>query len=89
MIDSIRSVERSLGSFVKAPTASELSIRGLVRRSVTALRDLEVGSVIESDHVTLQRPGTGIPPCDMELVIGRQVQRKLAAGDIISWSDLI
>ena len=72
MVESIRAVEQCLGSANKAPTATELPIRALVRRSVTLLRDLEAGESIRPEVVALLRPGTGIPPADLERVTNRK-----------------
>lgn len=88
MIDSIRSVERAMGSSVKAPTAAELPIRALVRRSVTLLRDLAAGETVQPGDVALLRPGTGIAPYELERVAGRQARRFLCAGTTLNWSDL-
>lgn len=88
MVDSIRAVEQCLGSANKAPTATELPIRALVRRSVTLLRDLEADATIRPEDVALLRPGTGIPPADLERVTGRQTRHALTAGTTLTWSDL-
>lgn len=89
MVDSIRAVEQCLGSAIKAPTESELPIRALVRRSVTLLRDLGAGEAIRPEDIALMRPGTGIPPVDIERVLGRQTMHALAAGTTLNWSDLV
>jgi N,N'-diacetyllegionaminate synthase len=89
MVESIRAVEQCLGSAIKAPTANELPIRSLVRRSVTLLRDIEAGDIIKADDVALLRPGTGIQPADVERVTGRQIRHSLAAGTTLKWSDLV
>lgn len=88
MIDSIRAVERCMGSAVKAPTSAELPIRALVRRSVTLLRDLAAGETVQPEDVALLRPGTGIAPFELERVAGRQTRRFLCAGTTLNWSDL-
>jgi N,N'-diacetyllegionaminate synthase len=88
MIDSIRSVERAMGTSVKAPTAAELPIRALVRRSVTLRRDLAAGETLHPGDVALLRPGTGIAPHELERVVGRQARRFLCAGTTLNWSDL-
>ena len=56
LVRQIRDVEMALGSDVKAPTASELSVRALVRRSVTTVRSLAAGATVGKDDVTLMRP---------------------------------
>lgn len=88
MIASIRDIELALGDGVKAPTASELPVRALVRRSVTAIRDIGKGASIGPDDVALMRPGTGIPPAELPQVYGRNTARAVVAGETIAWSDI-
>ena len=88
MVDSIRAVEAAFGDGVKAPTASEVPVRTLVRRSVMAAKPIAAGAVIEQADLTLMRPGTGIAPKDMSTLIGRKTIRAIAAGRILAWSDL-
>lgn len=88
MVASIRAVEQCLGSSSKTPAASELPIRALVRRSVTLRRDLAPGEQIGSVDVALLRPGTGIPPAELELVVGKRAVRALVAGSTLKWTDV-
>lgn len=88
LVQSVRAVEQCLGSSEKRPTASELPIRALVRRSVTLIADRREGEVIRSSDVALLRPGTGIPPGELDKVIGKRARRGLLAGTTLQWSDL-
>jgi N,N'-diacetyllegionaminate synthase len=87
LVRQIRDVEVALGSDVKAPTASELPVRDLVRRSVTAVRQIAAGAAVGRNDITLLRPGSGIPPIDFDKVIGRKPTRSISAGETLSWSD--
>jgi len=89
LVRQIRDVEVALGSDIKAPTASELPVRDLVRRSVTTVRPLRAGATVREDDVTLMRPGTGIPPLDLDKVIGRKSVRNISAGETLTWSDIL
>lgn len=88
MIAQIRAVEQALGSPVKQPTASELPVRALVRRSVTAVRAIAEGAVVQAADVALQRPGNGIPPREAHQVPGKRARRAIPAGTTLQWSDL-
>jgi N,N'-diacetyllegionaminate synthase len=88
LVASVRAVEQSLGSDIKAPTAAELPIRALVRRSVTLTRDVAQGQALSRADLTLLRPGTGITPAELDQAIGRRLRRALPAGHTLSWSDL-
>jgi N,N'-diacetyllegionaminate synthase len=89
LVRQIRDVEAALGSDVKAPTVSELPVRELVRRSVTTVRSLAAGATVGKDDVTLMRPGTGIPPIDLDKVIGRKSARNISAGETLTWLDIV
>lgn len=88
MIQGIRDVEASLGTGQKAPTASEIPVRDVVRRSIVAAKDIEQGASISRSDLVLLRPGTGIAPRDLDRVVGRRSRRALSSGDVIDWSDI-
>ena len=88
MLDRVRQIERALGVADKQPMASEIPVRDLVRRSVTLIRPLAAGATLSREDLALLRPGDGIPPRDLERVIGRRVAHALAEGTTLQWSDL-
>lgn len=88
LVKGIRDVEAAFGDGVKMPSASELPVRALVRRSVTVARTVPAGAQLGPDDITLMRPGTGIAPGDFEAVIGRRAIRDLNAGQTLVWADL-
>lgn len=88
LVRQIRDVEQALGSPEKRPTASELPVRALVRRSVTAVRAKRAGEILQAEDIALLRPGTGIPPAAMEQVLGRKLARDVPAGQSLEWTDL-
>lgn len=89
LVKQIRAVEEALGSPEKVPTESELPVRALVRRSVSAARDLSAGAMLEPTDLTLLRPGTGIPPASLHQIFGRVIARDIAAGTTLLWDDLV
>jgi N,N'-diacetyllegionaminate synthase len=88
LVGQIRDVELALGSSTKHPTVSELPVRALVRRSVTAARAVSAGTVLAAADLVLLRPGTGITPAELSTVIGKRAARDLQAGTTLQWSDL-
>lgn len=89
MIERVRQVEEALGNAIKQPTASEIPVRDLVRRSVTLIRPLPVGTILTREDLTILRPGNGIPPKDLVRVIGRRISRNLEEGSTLQWGDLV
>ena len=88
MIRHIRSVEAALGDGVKAPRASELPVRQVVRRSMTLARGVTRGAKLCKEDLVMLRPANGIPPTEIDAVVGRTAARNLAAGTLLAWSDL-
>ncbi len=88
MIAQIREVETALGSAIKAPGANELEVAKVARRSVTAIRSLEPGDIVDESAVALLRPANGIEPKHWDAVIGKRVTVAIPAGQSLQWSDL-
>lgn len=88
LIKQIRDVEYALGSSIKEPTQSELPVRALVRRSLTIVKSLKSGMKISADDVAILRPGTGILPSELTIVLGKKVIRDISSGTTLQWSDL-
>lgn len=88
LVAGIRAVEASLGTGIKAPQPSEANTRQVARRSLIAAQEIPSGTVLERGHLDALRPGTGIPPIDLDRVVGRRTRASLRAGQMITWEDL-
>jgi len=64
MVRSIRQVEKSLGNGIKQPSTSELQNLDVVRRSLTASRDIAAGELTSEDSMVALRPSGGRSPMD-------------------------
>lgn len=89
MVSQIRTVERALGSREKKPSLSEIEVRSLVRRSISAARDLTSGSRLTLDDIVFLRPANGLSPAVVDDVVGKTLTRDLPANALLDWSDLI
>jgi sialic acid synthase SpsE len=87
MVAGIRAVQAALGSGRKeGPTPEEREeMYTLGRRSLIATRDLPAGTVLEPDMITRKRPGFGIPPKHLELVLGRPLKVDVEEDEILTW----
>ncbi len=88
LIQTIKDIDVILGSDEKKPSENELSIRNLVRRSLTLKNDLLAGSIISQDDLILLRPGYGISPRDLSKIIGTRLRVSLTAGSTLLWEHL-
>ncbi len=60
----------------------------LARRSLIVTRDLPAGTVLERDMLTVKRPGFGVPPKHLDLVLGRALRVDVEDDDILTWEML-
>lgn len=89
MVAAIRAVEAAIGDGVKRPTAAELKVAAVARRSIVARRALAAGERIGPTDLVYLRPGTGIPPADAHYVVGRTAARAIPAGTVLALADLV
>ena len=86
MIKQIRETELSLGSPLKILPDSEKNLYKLARRSIIAKKKIPKGKVIEESDIIIKRPGYGISPKFLEIVIGRIAKIDIEEDDIITWN---
>ena len=79
MVDSIREVERAMGSTRKEVVAEESETVFVQRRCLYAKRDLKKGQVITAEDLDVLRPALGIPPKFRETIIGTTVNKDIPA----------
>lgn len=81
MVDQIRIIESALGDGVKIPTAAELEVAKVVRRSLVARRALKKGAMLEPSDLVMKRPAGGLPGNAITLVIGKKLRVDLGEGE--------
>jgi sialic acid synthase SpsE len=88
LVDAIRAFEVMRGSGVKRPAASEATTRLNNRKSVVLERDVPAGHRLSASDLAVKRPGTGIPPKYVDLVVGRVVRAPVKQDAVLKWDDL-
>lgn len=90
MVSGIRDAEAALGDGRKEGPGPEEREENyvLARRSLIATRDLPAGTVLTPEMVTVKRPGSGIAPKHLELVLGRALRTDVEADDVLTWEML-
>ena len=83
MVCAIRNIERAMGSGIKEPSPSELRNLKIIRKSLVAATDIEIGDLFSKSNVTTKRPGTGISPMLWDSVIGKRASRAFRKDDLI------
>ena len=82
-------VQRALGYSVKEATNAEKENRSVGRRSAFAIRDLKVGTVLNSNDFRYIRPGSGVPANDSKSLNRAVLVRSVLKGHPITYEDLI
>lgn len=85
MVRVIRDTEASLGSPIKKHTFAEEEMYRLTRRSLIATDNIPKGTVITKEMIDVKRPGYGIHPKMMDVVIGRVTKINIERDDVLIW----
>ena len=83
LVDKCRNIQIAMGSKERILMQEELDQRSNMRRSLVSARDIKTGEIIQESDLYAKRPGTGIPPNRMELVVGKVATKDIEADTII------
>ena len=78
-------ITRISGQDKKEVLPCELVPRREARRSLVMKRDMKQGEVLTEKDVISKRPGTGISPKYMDIVIGRKLRCDVAEDTVLTW----
>lgn len=84
MTVAAREAQRALGDGNLRLDPAEEPQRKL-RRSLFVVEAMRPGDEFTTKNVACLRPGLGLPPCDLENVIGRRATRAIPYGAALSW----
>ncbi|MEO8071373.1 MAG: N-acetylneuraminate synthase family protein [Acidobacteriota bacterium] len=86
----VRFIERMMTNPVDKNRAAEgvAPLRTLFTKSVVLRTTLDAGTVLQNEHLTVKKPGTGIPAAELSTVIGARLRRRMEADSVLRPSDL-
>jgi sialic acid synthase SpsE len=87
-VADIRVAESALGTGRKEILETERPWRAAARKSIAASRDIAQGEEIRPEMLAIKRPGTGLHPHCLELVVGRRARVALRADQLVSLDHL-
>ena len=88
MIAGIREAHSALGDGRKrgpGPAEIESGNYRFGRRSLVIVGDHPAGTALSREMVTIKRPGFGIAPKDLQLVLGRKLRLDVTDDEILTW----
>lgn len=63
-------------------------MRNLFLKSIALKYDLKAGAILTKEMLTTKKPGTGISPDEMNLVLGRKLKNNVGRNKLLKWNDL-
>lgn len=84
MVKSIREVEKALGK-VSYELTNKVKKSRIFSRSLFIVEDVKEGEIITEKNVRSIRPGYGLEPKYVDLIIGKKAKKDLKKGTPVSW----
>ncbi|MEM9680415.1 MAG: N-acetylneuraminate synthase family protein [Bacteroidota bacterium] len=89
MVSKIRDIELGMGDGIKnGPRPEEMEFYEKARRSIIAKRNISKGEAINNDNIIIKRPGNGIHPSYLDVIIGRIATKNIKIDTPITWDSL-
>lgn len=85
LITSIRNVEKAFGDGIKKITEAEKNVRSVARKSIVANKRIKQGDIIKLEDLTFKRPGSGIEPKMVDMIINKKAKVDISYDEIITW----
>ena len=84
MVSLVRETETMLDRHVdKDDIAPYESMKSIFQKSLVAAIDLKAGTILESRHLAVKKPGTGVSASQYDQVLGRRLNRPVRADQLI------
>jgi N,N'-diacetyllegionaminate synthase len=87
VVSALRAEQRAVPK-VKEVLPIEHDVRAVSRQSLVAACTLKPGDILTRADVVCKRPGLGIPPFELDQVIGRKLVNDVPADQPVQWADL-
>jgi len=88
MVKGIRNIEKAIGNYEKKPSFSEKKNIHIVRKSIHLKNQLNKGHLITKNDLIMLRPGDGISPMKIELILGKKINKDLQSLHKLNFNDL-
>ena len=88
LVRDLRRVRVALGDGVKQPLPCETKPLFKMGKKLVVASDLPAGHVLTRSDIAIKSPNDGLPPSELDRIIGRALRRPLRADDSILLEDL-
>lgn len=87
IVNGGKRINEALGSYRRIVSEAEKLKIPAFRRSIVSKRKIIAGQLITADDLDFKRPGTGIPPEYLKLIVGRPARRDIDIDELITDRD--
>ncbi len=84
-IDNFKLLDSAIGSEERRIIECENIPRREARRSIVIINDIKKGDIIKSDDIMTKRPGTGVSPEFVDVIVGRSAKEDITADTVLQW----
>jgi N-acetylneuraminate synthase len=84
MVDAVRQTERSLGQ-VQYEVSEHEKASLVFRRSLFVVKDMKKGEIFSTENIRSIRPGYGLSPKNIDIILGRKASRDIICGTPLTW----
>jgi sialic acid synthase SpsE len=88
LVQNCHNVQRALGDSKRIVLSAEIEQRKIMRRSVIVTKDLKAGTKLTLEDLDVKRPGTGLPPDQIDKLIGKTLIREVLGDTLIAKEDV-
>ena len=88
LIDELENVRLSLGDPEKKLLSEEKLARFKMGKKIVVNKDLVKGSIINLDDLSFKSPGDGIPPNELEKVLGKKLTKNYKLDEALQLEDI-
>ncbi len=87
-VRDLRRIDESLGSGLKVLQPFEVEFRAKLGKSLYFKGAHKAGHILAREDVSIKAPGGGIPPYDLERIIGKKLVKNVAEEHLLTMGDL-
>ncbi|MEW6250366.1 MAG: N-acetylneuraminate synthase family protein [Planctomycetota bacterium] len=84
-VAAAREAETALGTERIGTTQLQADVRSAARKSIVAAVPICAGTPLRPELLTIKRPGGGIPPEELEAILGLHVAADVPADTLLTW----
>jgi N,N'-diacetyllegionaminate synthase len=88
MVKSIRNISNAIGTGIKTPSISEIKNLNIARKSIHIKKNVFKGDLVSKEDLIMLRPGDGISPMDIDLLINKKYKSNFSSGYKLNLNDL-